>query len=176
RRVVAMRAGDVEMRMAGAAAAAQLAARQGGALLHVVRRDGKALHLHPHDRVRVALVFLAFGERLALAAEEARRIGGIGAVEIAGPQIVRLHHVKVAVEDQKTVARHVVPPGRQPLIRYFSTKAQSISSPKPGASPIVRCPSRSCGWLPNRPKASGSLSAPPCDSTPQAQRGRARTR
>src|SRR3989454_6145811 len=30
--------------------------------------------------------------------------------EVPGPEIVRLHHVKVAVEDQKAVACHVAPP------------------------------------------------------------------
>jgi hypothetical protein len=32
------------------------------------------------------------------------------AFQVAGPEIVRLHHVKVAVEDQIAVACHIAPP------------------------------------------------------------------
>ena len=109
-RIVPARPGDLEMRVAGAAAAAQFAAGDRGALLHVVRRDRQPLHLHAHDRVGVGLVFRARGERLLLAAEEARRVGLMRADEIARPQIVGLHHVQVAVEDQIAFACHVFPP------------------------------------------------------------------
>ena len=110
RRVEAARPGYLEMRVAGAAAAAQFAAGNRGSALHVVRRDREALHLHPHDRVGIRLVFLALGEGLLLPAEKARRVGLMRAVEIARPQIAGLHHVQVAVEDQIAVACHRSPP------------------------------------------------------------------
>ena len=109
-RIEAARPGDLEMRVAGAAAAAQFAARNSGPGLHVMRRDRQPLHLHAHDRIGVGLVFLARRQRLLLAAEEARRVGPIGFAQIARPQIVGLHHVQVAVEDQVAVACHVVSP------------------------------------------------------------------
>ena len=73
------------------------------------------LHLHPHDDVGVALVFGAFGELLLLPTEEPRQVGAMRSFEIAAPEIVGLHHVKVAVEDQISVAGHIAPP-RAPII------------------------------------------------------------
>jgi len=72
-----------------------------------MRRDRQPLDLHAHDVVGVALVVLAVGELCLMRAEEARRVLAVGLVEIARPQIVGLHHVKVAIHDQVAVACHV---------------------------------------------------------------------
>ena len=45
-----------------------------------------------------------------LRAEETWRVRPVRCGEVAGPQIVGLHHVEVAVEDQITGACHVSPP------------------------------------------------------------------
>ena len=109
-RIEAARPRHLEMRVAGAAAAAQLAARDGGAGLPGMRRDREPLDLHAHDVVGVALVVLAVVELRLMRTEEARRVLPIRFVEIARPQIVGLHHVEIAVHDQIAVACHGVPP------------------------------------------------------------------
>jgi hypothetical protein len=111
RRVERVGAGDIEMRVPRPAAPAQFAARDGRALLVGVRRDRQPLHVHAHDRVGIGFVFLGFLELRLLPAKELRRVLVVGRVEIAGPQIARLHHVQIAVEDQIAVACHVTPPG-----------------------------------------------------------------
>ena len=105
-RVVAARPRHLEMRMPRPAAAAQLAARHGRALLHVVRRDRQTLHLHAHDRVGVALVLAALRKKLPLPAEKPRRVRPMRPIEVARPEVVGLHHVQIAVENQKTIACH----------------------------------------------------------------------
>ena len=72
-----------------------------------MRRDGKTLHLHSLDDVGVALVLGIAGKFLLLRAEKTRRVRPIRLVEIAGPEIIGLHHVEVAVEDQITFACHL---------------------------------------------------------------------
>jgi hypothetical protein len=66
--------------------------------------------LHPHDGVGVAFVVGAVVQRLLLPAEEPRQVGPMWTVEVARPEIVGLHHVKVAVEDQIAVTCHITPP------------------------------------------------------------------
>jgi hypothetical protein len=97
---------DIEMRVARAAPASKLTRGGGRSLRFAVRRDGEALHLHPHDRVGVALVLRALRQLLLLPAIETRRVCPMGFVEIAGPQIIGLHHVEVAIHDQITLTRH----------------------------------------------------------------------
>src|SRR5262249_12543768 len=94
------RARDLEVRMPRAAPAPQLAARRGGAAGVRVRGNREALDFHAHDGVGVALVSGVGVELALLAAEEARRVRAMRPFEEAGPQVVRFHHVKVAVEDQ----------------------------------------------------------------------------
>jgi hypothetical protein len=71
-----------------------------------VRRNGKPLHLHSLDDVGVVLILGIVGEFLVLRTEETRRIRPVRLVEIAGPEIIGLHHVEIAVEDQITLACH----------------------------------------------------------------------
>jgi hypothetical protein len=68
------------------------------------------LDFHSFDRVSVFLVGRTFDQLLLLRAEEARRVRPIWLIEIADPEIVRLHHVEVAVEDQVTFTSHFPPP------------------------------------------------------------------
>src|SRR5207244_10181613 len=68
------------------------------------------LDFHPHDGIGVAFVLGALAECPLLPAEELRWARSMWPFEIAGPEIVRLHHVKVAVEDQIAVACHAAPP------------------------------------------------------------------
>ena len=110
RRVEAAAARDLEVRVPRAAPAPQLAAGRGGGRRLAVRGNRQPRDLHSHDRVGVALVLGALGELLLLAAEEPRQVRPMRPFEVAGPEIVRLHHVKVAVEDQVAVACHVTPP------------------------------------------------------------------
>ena len=80
--------------------------RGSGARQFAVRRDGKPLHLHSLDDVGVALVLGTVGKLLLLRAKETRCVLPIRLVKIARPEIIRLHHVKVAVEDQITLTCH----------------------------------------------------------------------
>src|SRR5439155_819297 len=109
-RVEAASARDLEVRMPRAAPPTQLAAGRGGARRLAVRGNRQPRDLHPHDGVRVALVLRVDGERSLLTPEELRQVRAMRPFEVAGPQIVGLHHVKVAVEDQVAVTRHVTPP------------------------------------------------------------------
>src|SRR5947208_140607 len=109
-RVEAAPARHLEVGMPGAAPSPQLATGRGGGGRLAVRRNRQSRHLHPHDGVGVTFVFGALAELLLLPAEEPRQARSMGAFEVAGPEIVRLHHVKVAVEDQIAVACHVTPP------------------------------------------------------------------
>src|SRR2546428_7040999 len=87
-----------------------------------MRGNRQALHLHPHDAIGVALVLGAVAESSLLAAEEPRRARSMWAFEVARPEIVRLHHVKVAVEDQVAVACHIAPP---PVSRDCTAERQA---------------------------------------------------
>ena len=69
-------------------------------------RDRQPLHLHAHDRVGVGLVFCGLVQLFLLTAEKARRVCPVGAVEPALPKVTGLHHVEIAIEDQKAVACH----------------------------------------------------------------------
>src|SRR5439155_1618435 len=73
----------------------------------------------------------ALAECPLLPAEELRRARSMWPFEIAGPEIVRLHHVKVAVEDQIAVACHVAPPIRQQATTSrFSSHSASLPRPR----------------------------------------------
>src|SRR5262249_1654802 len=109
-RVEAASARDLEVRMPRAAPPTQLAAGRGGARRLAVRGNRQPRDLHPHDGVRVALVLRVGGERSLLTPEELRRVRTMRPLGVTRPQVVRLHHVKVAVEDQIAVARHSPPP------------------------------------------------------------------
>jgi len=78
-----------------------------------MRRDRQTPNLDTLDPVGVPLVFPARCELLLLRTEKAGRVRRAkGLAEIARSQIVRLHHVKVAVADQMAFARHLTPPTR----------------------------------------------------------------
>src|SRR5215471_9096478 len=76
-----------------------------------MRRDREPLQLHSLNQVGAAPILGTLRKRLLLRTKESRRVRPIRLVEIAGPQIVGLHHVKVAVHDQIALARHVSPLG-----------------------------------------------------------------
>ena len=115
---------DLEVWVPRAAPAPQLAAGRGGGRRLAMGGNRQPLHLHTHDAVGVALVLGAVAELLLLPAEEPRRARSMGPFEVAGPEIVRLHHVKVAVEDQIAVACHVAPP------KLFRDSARSPRLPR----------------------------------------------
>src|SRR5262249_56995291 len=95
----------------GATPPAQLAARRGCPDRGRVRGDRESLHLHAHDRIGVTLVFRVLcAERSLLSSEELRWVCPVWPFEVARPEIVRLHHVKVAVQDEIAITRHIAPP------------------------------------------------------------------
>ena len=59
------------------------------------------------------------------------------AFEVAGPEIVRLHHVQVAVEDQKTVAGHVS------HLQRFESQGSGVPAPQiiSGSAREIKAPS-----------------------------------
>src|SRR5262249_30543508 len=114
--IAALAARGREVRMPRATAAAQLATGRGGARRLAVRGNRKPRDFHPHDGIGVALVLRGLVERSLLAAEEPRQVRPMRAFHVAGPEVVGLHHVQVAVEDQIAIARHVTPPARAQVI------------------------------------------------------------
>src|SRR5262249_8390822 len=100
----------LEVWMPRPAPSTQLAARGGGARRLRERGNRQPGDLHPHDGVGVALVLRGGGERSLLTSAELRRVRTMRPFEVTRPQVVRLHHVKVAVEDQVAVACHSPPP------------------------------------------------------------------
>ena len=105
-RIEALRPRDIEMRVTRSAFAPQLTAGGGRPLRLGERRDRQPLHLHASDSVGVAFVLGTLRQRLLLSAKEARRVRSMRLVEIAGPQVVRLHHVQITVQNQVAFACH----------------------------------------------------------------------
>ena len=94
---------------------------------------------------------------LLLPAEEPRRVRPMRPVEVAGPEIVRLHHVQVAVEDQIAFACHIAPP---PVSGRASQRSPSISGSagdiKASSVTRPRCrPSRGAAWRSGWPRRYG---------------------
>src|SRR5207247_10810794 len=101
---------DLEVGMPRAAPAPQRSAGRGGGGRRAVGGDRQSRHLHAHDRIGVALVLGTRFELPLLPGEEPWQVPSMRSFEVASPEVVGLHHVKVAVEDQKAVACHVTPP------------------------------------------------------------------
>ncbi len=96
--------------MPRAAPPPELAARRGGAGRIRVRGNREPLHFHSHDGVGVALVLGALAQLSLLPSEEPRQVRPVLPFEVARPEIVGLHHVKVAVQDEIAVTSHIAPP------------------------------------------------------------------
>ena len=101
-RVVAARPRHPEMRMSGAAAAPQFAAGHRRANRVAWAGIASPCTSMPMMESVLALSSAALVQGFLLTAEKARRVCPVGAVEPAVPKVIGLHHVEIAIEDQKS--------------------------------------------------------------------------
>src|ERR1700730_330582 len=108
-RIKAARTGHLQVRTVGAASSLKIPRLAYRSLRVGERGNNVPLHLHTENSIGVVLVLFVGGKAFFPLAEEPWRAYPVGLIEIAYPQILGLHQMKIAIHDQKAFTRNASP-------------------------------------------------------------------